>query len=208
MKFTKIFVTLLLAAFLAPASLAGSPQNPEITDPRGDVSNAAVDVVSTWITSDASNVYFHIVVASLANNNPLQSTDTRYDYRVDFNVDGLGAVYADGQVHFADTSKAGVGTSTQAGVCVCAGTSGNGPGTFVGASLDTSSNTITLTMSRDIGAQSGHPTHLASGTFLDNIVVTTGTSTSPVMPTPSTTSVLGPAFTRADTTVPGGYTLN
>lgn len=47
---------------LAPAALAGTERNPEITDPQ-DQQNAAVDIRSAWVQGEADGLRFTIKVA-------------------------------------------------------------------------------------------------------------------------------------------------
>ncbi|MEA3200249.1 MAG: hypothetical protein QOE90_1677 [Thermoplasmata archaeon] len=206
---TRTSLYLLIAlAFLMPTGSAGSASSPDITDAAGDAHNGATDVVATWISSDATHVNVHFVLADLSSPNPATSGDTRYQYRVDFDVDGTHysasvATYLAAQA--GSTTVGGAAVDADAAV-VAVGMTHTGPArTSSSASLDSATNTITLTFSRTLGDQSApHPVFLAPGMSLDNVVVTTGYSSSPYQP--STVDLgLAPAWVASDSAGPGFY---
>lgn len=106
-------VYVVLAAMIAPAALAGTAAEPEITDDPGDASRAALDVTSAWFNSanprwaDRIDRQLEVNIklsdlGALAPGADGVDTDTRYYYDVVINHGDTGMTYkATCYVHIA-----------------------------------------------------------------------------------------------------------
>src|SRR5437899_3152513 len=85
-----------LAILLAPLATAGTPSNPEASDPKGDGGTDILDITGLWVdTGDAQNLTLHLALAAAPPSPPPAGTDpcaqgqcvyTSATYRVFFRV--------------------------------------------------------------------------------------------------------------------------
>src|SRR5688572_8966033 len=83
------FSAALLASLLLPLASAGSPEDPEISDPAGDAeipvsttagAQDALDLTAVWLAEDGDRLLLQWQVVALAESGPLD----RFEYALSF----------------------------------------------------------------------------------------------------------------------------
>ncbi|HVL48884.1 MAG TPA: hypothetical protein VM889_10035 [Candidatus Thermoplasmatota archaeon] len=196
MNIRAILAIALALTVSAPAVLAGTPQNPEITDPA-DTPSLDLDIRKVWVTNEASSVTFHIQVTDLTLRQPLldaTGAEYRYHWRIDGKIRDL-PFNIEGTVAYANTW-------TPAGVAF--GMSAYGIGTYASSTmtgsrieLDAANDVVRLVSPRPTAGNFAMP----EGTVLTDLKASTfiGHTAHPAFPGAARTSVDVTAVGRAYT---------
>lgn len=209
MKTHLLLLTLLAGSMLVTPVLAGTPDNPEVSDALD--APGSVDVRALWVTSTPTVVTFHLRLQDLASEaDPafdnegswhniyrieytLSSTSASYYAEVQISAVESGALIGRNTPHVTATVTSNVGTQYSAGRI--------GGGAVPGgeASVDAPNNLVIVKLTRDAS--------LAGSTVISGINAKTYQNPTPHEMQNVLTPIVGGGRVVKDTTASGSYTL-
>ncbi len=105
MKWKAVIAGFIMLAAI-PAAMADGNFVFNITDIKGDVSDASIDIVKAWTTVEGANLVIHLQVSGNINEGAM------YAFWFEDGSNSVGVIYSDGTAMYSGSSSAGLSPPT------------------------------------------------------------------------------------------------